>query len=455
MSSLDLARLQFGTTSVYHFFFVPLTIGLSILVAVMETAYVRTGNELYRKMTRFWGHLFLINFALGVVTGIVQEFQFGMNWSTYARFVGNIFGVPLAIEALLAFFIESTFLGVWIFTWDRLPKHLHAGLIWLVALGSNLSALWILIANAWMQHPVGYRIEGGVAVLTNIWAVIFNPQAWYFFAHTLMAGLATASFLILGVSAYHLLRKQHQEFMIRSMKLALVTATISSLLVAVVGHGMAQYLVRDQPMKMAAAEAIWHGHNPTPESLFAIPDQAAHKNLVNLTVPLLGSVLAYNRLTGEIPGIEKLEAQEVQKYGPGNYIPPVALTYWSFRIMVGLGGLMVLASFLGLWLWRKRRLEQARGFYRLLIPMILAPYLANTFGWFMTEFGRQPWIVQGLMTVAQAVSPSVPAGEILFTWLLFTLLYGTLMALDVMLLARAAKAGPEGEEAPLGLGLAH
>jgi cytochrome d ubiquinol oxidase subunit I len=440
MDALTLARWQFGITTIYHFFFVPLTLGLSLLVAIMETAYVRTGNETYKQMTQFWGRLFLINFAMGVVTGIVQEFQFGMNWSTYSRFVGDIFGAPLAIEALMAFFLESTFLGIWIFGWDKLPKGLHLATIWLVVLGSNLSSLWILIANSFMQEPVGYTIRNGRAEMTNFFALLTNPNVWVQFPHVLMAGLATAAFFVMGISAYHLLRhKDVHDFFLRSFYIGMIAALIGSFLVAIVGHYQAQHMVKTQPMKMAAAEALWNSENPASFSIFTIGNEQSRSDVFAIRIPDLLSILAYNEAGGTVQGINNLQARYQAKYGPGDYVPPVAVTYWSFRIMVGAGVVMILLSLFALFLVLRNRLEQTRWFLWILLFAIALPYLANATGWIMTEMGRQPWIVFGLLKTAQAVSPTVGAWSVLTTLVVFALLYGVLAVADVYLLVKYAR----------------
>ena len=286
MSTLILSRWQFGITTVYHFFFVPLTLGLSILVALMETLYVRTGNETYKRMAQFWGRLFLINFAMGVVTGIVQEFQFGMNWADYSRFVGDIFGAPLAIEALAAFFLESTFLGIWMFSWDKLPKWAHLTTIWLVAFASNLSAFWILVANSFMQEPVGYAIRNGRAEMTDFFALITNPNLGAQFFHVFFAGLVTGAFFVVGISAWRLLREKDggiRDFFVRSFNLAIVVALASSILVALVGHTQAQHMVETQPMKMAAAEALYNSQDPASFSLLTIGDLNGKDFLIQLS----------------------------------------------------------------------------------------------------------------------------------------------------------------------------
>ncbi len=344
MDALMLARWQFALTTVYHFFFVPLTLGLSVIVAIMETMYVRTGNEDYKRMTKFWGKLFLINFAMGVVTGIVQEFQFGMNWSEYSRFVGDIFGAPLAIEALLAFFLESTFLGIWIFGWNKLSKGAHAATMWLVAIGSIVSALWILIANSFMQQPVGYQVANGRAELTSFLEVIFNPNVFYQFPHTVLSGFVTAAFFIMGISAYHLVRKKDPQIFTVSFQLAAIIGAIASIMIVFTGHSQAQHMVEIQPMKTAAAEALWETEDPASFSILTVGDLSLRKEVFSIRLPALLSLLSYNQLSGEVRGLNDLQSEYEQLYGPGNYVPPVAIPYWTFRIMVGSGFLMVIIS---------------------------------------------------------------------------------------------------------------
>ena len=320
MQAVDLSRWQFAITTVYHFFFVPLTLGLSIILAVIETLYVRTGNEMYKKMAQYWGKLFLINFAMGVVTGIVQEFQFGMNWSDYSRFVGDIFGAPLAIEALLAFYLESTFLGIWIFGWDKLGKKAHLATIWLVAIGSSISALWILIANSFMQEPVGYTIVNGRAQMTDFFALLTNPNVLVQYPHVLFSGLATAAFFMLGICAFHFVRRKNENnaFFKKTYQIALGVALASSVLVALVGHTQAQHMVTTQPMKMAAAEALWNSEDPASLSLFTIGNLQGSQNVFSFRVPDLLSVLSFNSLQGEVQGINQLQSQYVKEYGPGD-----------------------------------------------------------------------------------------------------------------------------------------
>lgn len=445
MDGLLLARLQFGATTVYHFFFVPLTLGLSVLTAIFQTMWLRTEKDVYKKMTKFWGKLFLINFAMGVVTGLVQEFQFGMNWSDYSRYVGDIFGAPLAIEALLAFFLESTFIGVWIFGWDKVSKKVHLLSIWLAAIGANLSALWILIANSFMQQPVGYMINEttGRAEMTDFFALLGNEAVWEAFPHTVLSGFATAAFFVIGISVYHLYRKNNLEFFKESFKIAAIFGLIAVSVVGYTGHSQAQHMVEVQPMKMAAAEYLYETADPADLSLLTID------GLVDLRIPGALSFLVYNRFAGEVQGINELQAEYEQLYGPGDYSPPVALSYWSFRIMVGAGtamvGLAVLAVFL---IYRKAEFQINKLLYTIFFLGISLPYLANSFGWILTEVGRMPWTVYGLLKVEDSVSPTVSTGELWFSLIGYVVVYGVLMVADVYLLTKFAKAGPDGEVKP-------
>ena len=440
MDPITLARLQFTITCVYHFFFVPLTLGLSILVALMETMYVWTGKEVYKRMTKFWGKLFLINFAMGVVTGIVMEFQFGMNWSEYSRFVGDVFGAPLAIEALLAFFLESTFLGIWIFGWDRLSPRMHAATMWLVAIGSNLSAIWILIANSLMHEHVGYTIENGRAVMTDFFALVSNPHVWVQTPHVITSGLTTAAFFLLGISAYHLFyKKRDSEIFQRSFKWGAVAGVIGICLVGLGGHSQAQHMIEAQPMKMAAGEALWQTEDPASISLITISNETQQRDLIDIRIPRGLSLLAYNRLDGEVKGIKDIQKEYEALYGPGNYIPPVTISYWSFRIMVGVGSLLLVLAFYALFIALTGRLPKADRFLRWMPFAIALPIVGTTTGWIFTEVGRQPWIVFGVMRTEDAVSPNVSTGMLLTSLIVFTVLYAVLIIVDVYLLSKYAK----------------
>lgn len=443
MDPTILSRLQFGLTTVYHFLFVPLTLGLGWYVAYLQTRYYQTRDETFRKMTKFWGKLFLINFAIGVVTGIVQEFQFGMNWSEYSRYVGDIFGAPLAIEALMAFFLESTFLGVWVFGEGRVPEKVHLASIWLVAIGSNLSALWILLANGWMQHPVGFVINeaAGRAELVDFFALAGNPKGWLFFWHTIASGMATASFLILGVSAWHLARKQHLEVFKRSFLMASIVGLISSTLVFLGGHTNGQYMYETQPMKFAAIEAHWETSQPASFSILTIGDLTGKREVWSIRLPLMLSFLACNNFDCEVRGVDDIQAEYAATYGEGDYIPLMVVTYWTFRFMMTVGLLMMALSAFFLWSARKP-LENAR--WMKWAPWVLTlPYIANSSGWILTEMGRQPWIVQGLLRVEDAVSPNLTTLDLLISLIGYTLVYGSLGAAMFYLMRKFAKAGPE------------
>jgi cytochrome d ubiquinol oxidase subunit I len=432
MDVLMLSRLQFAAATFFHFLFVPLTLGLSILIAIMETIYVRTGDEDYRRMAKFWGKIFLVNFAVGVVTGITLEFQFGTNWSQYSRYVGDIFGSLLAIEATLAFFLESTFLAVWAFGWNRLSPRLHAGCIWAVAFASNLSALWILIANSWMQHPVGYVLRNGRAELSDFLAVVTQPLAIQQFFHVVSGAYILAGFMVMGISAYHLLRRQHTTFFTKSFRLALGFALIFAVAEAGQGDIHAAEVAKLQPTKLAAMESLWNTQAGAPMWMVLIPDQAHERNLVQFgRVPNALSWLAYGSPKAVVKGLKDF---------PKNDRPPVALTFFSFRLMVALGFLFILLTVVG---WFKRhKLESSPGYLKVMLYAIPLPYLALEAGWMVTEVGRQPWIVYGLMRTSDAVSP-IAASQVGVTLAAFILVYSLLGAVAFYLIARFAKQGPE------------
>ncbi len=444
MEALDLARWQFGITTVYHFLFVPLTIGLSFLVAGLQTAWVRTGNEKYLRATKFWGRLFLINFAMGVVTGIVQEFQFGMNWSDYSRFVGDIFGAPLAIEGLLAFFLESTFLGLWIFGWDRLPKRIHLATIWAAAVGTLLSAYFILAANSWMQHPVGYEFnpETGRAELNDFVAVLTNSTTLITFPHTITAAFLTAGAFMAGVAAWHVIRRQHDDVMRPSLKLGLVTMLVASIGVIVTGDIHARIMTEQQPMKMAAAEALYETTSGAGFSVFTLGTPDGSEEIFSVRIPKLLSIMATGSPDGTVEGINDLQAQYEEQFGPGSYKPNIPVTFWSFRLMIGFGALAGLWALYALWATRGGRTPTSRWFAWTTIAVITLPLLANSFGWIFTEMGRQPWTVFGVLQTMDSVSPGVSAGEIWTSMIGLTLLYGVLAVIEVALLVKYAKAGP-------------
>lgn len=441
MEVLEIARWQFGITTVYHFLFSPLTMGLALLTAILHSFYYKTNSEHYKLLTKYFGKLFIIIFALGVVTGIVLEFQFGMAWSSYSRFVGDIFGIPLAIEALLAFFLESTFIAVWIFGWGRLPKSIHLLSIWLVALGSSLSALWIIIANAWMQVPVGYVLNNGRAELADFVAVMLNEQMLVMAQHTIIAAFVTGGLFMFGISAWQMLRKNQVEIFAKSARISLVLTAVAALLVATTGHKHAQHTVKNQPMKMAAMEGLWESEQPASFSMFAIIDQENQTTARELKLPYMLSILAYNNTTSEVRGMKELQQEYEEAYGPGNYIPPVAVVYWSFRLMVGLGMLFIVFSIYGLILWWRNKLENTRWFLKMGTIVMFLPLLANSLGWIVAEMGRQPWVVHGLMLTRDGVSPNVSSGSMLLTTIAFTLIYGLLAAVAVYLVHKYAKPG--------------
>ncbi len=432
MDVITLSRVQFAVATYFHFLFVPLTLGLSILVAIMETLYVKTGDEEYKRMTKFWGKLFVINFALGVVTGITLEFQFGTNWSRYSKYVGDIFGSLLAIEATVAFFLESTFIGVWIFGWNKLSPRAHAICIWLVAGASNMSAYWILVANSWMQHPVGYVIRNGRAELTDFWAVVTQPYAILMFLHTLSGAYLLAGFFVMGVSAYHLLRRQEVPFFKRSFAMAATFAAIFSLAQIGIGDLHGKEMVKAQPSKAAASEAVWNTTKGAPMYLFVIPDEANERNSVELIgIPKLLSWVA----TGDSNGVYK-----GLKDWPKAERPPVAVTFWSFRLMVGLGLLMALLSVIA---WIKRhKIEENRTLLGLMMLAIPLPYLALELGWTVTEVGRQPWIVYGVMKTADAAS-KVAGSQVGLSLAAFVIVYTLLGIGCFYLIAKYARKGPE------------
>ena len=439
---VDLARIQFATTSIYHFLFVPLTLGLGPLVATMQTIWYRTGNEAWLRLTRFFGTLFLINVAIGVATGLVQEFEFGMNWSTYSKFVGNVFGAPLAVESLAAFFLELTFIGLWIFGWNRLSPRIHLATIWIVVLGSWLSGYFILVANSWMQHPVGYKIVGGEAQLTSVWALLSNGFALRAYLHTMLAGLIFGSIVVLGICCWHFLRGNEVDLFRRAAKLALIVALPATFLQLIVGNRFGEAVTSQQSMKIAASEAQWNTCQPCGFSLFQFGGFTEQDETpsFSITIPRVLSYMATGSFDGQVQGLNQLQKQEEQKYGRGtNYMPNVRVIYWSMRVMAFAGVLMLLVAAAGAWLYRRRRLEKARWFQWTALVAIALPYIAATAGWVLTEMGRQPWIVQGLLLTSKANSPNVST-----TWLgislgFFICLYVVLGVVDFVLMRRYSR----------------
>lgn len=453
--ALTMARWQFAVTTVYHFLFVPITIGLSPLIAIMHTFYYVTNNDKYRRMTVLFGKLFLINFALGLVTGITQEFQFGMNWSGYSRYTGDIFGAPLAMEALLAFFLESTFLGLWMFGWKRLPAKLHLACIWLVAAGTWFSALFILAANSFMQNPVGYveNAEKGRLELASFAEVLGNPVLPFMYGHVITASIATAGVLIVGVSAYHLLRKNQTSLFTSAMTIGLVATFLGSVATAGIGHAQAQHLLERMPMKLAAAEAQWETQVGPPLTLFSVIDEENQQNTFEIGIPGMLSFLATNKFDSEMKGIKDLQKDFEAELGPGNYIPDVDLLYWSFRLMVGLGTFMILFSALGLYLARRKAFEKVddsavtRMWLKVAIPTLSFGVIAGGAGWVFTEAGRQPWVVYKKLLTADGISVAVPASQVIITFAIFTLVYGALAVAEFYLMYKYATDGPEAPEA--------
>jgi cytochrome d ubiquinol oxidase subunit I len=431
MDTLMLSRVQFAVATYFHFLFVPLTLGLSILIAIMETAFVKTKNEEYRDMAKFWGKLFLINFAIGVVTGITLEFQFGTNWSRYSRYVGDIFGPLLAIEATVAFFLESTFIAVWAFGWKRLSPKAHAVSIWVVAFASNISAVWILIANSWMQHPVGYVIKDGKPVLSDLMAAVTQPYAILTILHTLASAYIVAGFFVMGISAYHLLKKQFVSLFTKSFRIALAFSLIFSIFTVVEGHMHGSDLADKQPAKLAALESHWETGPIAPVFIVAIPDEKNARNSVEIgLIPGALSMLAFHSLNATVTGLRDIPKEER---------PPVTITFISFRLMVTLGMLFMLLTIVG-WFLRKK-IESQRLYLNVMLYAIPLPYIACALGWTVTEVGRQPWLVYGLMKTAEGVSP-VSASQVAVSLIAFTLVYLILGSVAFSMIARYARKGP-------------
>lgn len=483
MDPLDIARWQFGITTVYHFLLVPLTLGLGPVVVLFHTMYVRTGNERWLRMTKFWGKLYLVNFALGVATGIVQEFQFGMAWSEYSRFVGDVFGAPLAMEGLLAFFVESTFLGLWIFGWNRLPKRIHLATLWLAVIGSWISAFFIIAANSWMQHPVGVDLVDGRPVLVDIWAVLSNNTALAAYSHTLLGSISVAGGFLLGIAWYHLWRRRHDGIdtvdaagrvvvgsaseipgrdqadhavWIRSLRIGAVVAILGFGGVALTGDLQAKLMFDQQPMKMAAAEAACETGSGF--SVIAIGDLSSPdcSNVVTLIeVPGLLGFLANGDFDAEVQGVTDLIPQYQEQYGADeDYVPLMPVTYWGFRLMIAFGAVAAFAAVVALWLTRKGTVPRSRWLMRLAVFGILSPFAANAAGWVFTEMGRQPFVVapnpnpsgvDGVyMFTAAAVSPGVTLGELLFSVITLTLVYAALLVVELAILVRYVRAGIPG-----------
>ncbi len=435
MDLVTLSRLQFAATTMFHFLFVPLTLGLTIMIAYMETKYVRTGDETYLKMTKFWGKIFLINFAVGVVTGITLEFQFGTNWSRYSAYVGDVFGSLLAIEATATFFLESTFIGIWVFGWKKLSKKAHAAVAWLVALGSNMSAVWILIANAWMQSPVGFTFRNGRAEMVDFAAVVTQRFAIYKIIHTISAALVLAAFFIMGISAYHLLKNRNKEFFTKSFRTGLGFGLIFSLVVVILGDMNGVLVAEKQPTKLAAMESLWETQSMAPSYLFTWPDPENERNAIEIgRIPGMLSFLVKHDFNAVVPGLKDFPKEER---------PPVLITSYAFRGMVGLGAIFILLTVFG-WFTRKKLLEYP-WFLRIMVLAIPLPYIAIQLGWLLTEIGRQPWIVYGVLKTADAASP-IAASQVAISLVAFILVYGLLGAAGFYLMYQKAIKGPDLEE---------
>ncbi|MBI4965670.1 MAG: cytochrome ubiquinol oxidase subunit I [Desulfomonile tiedjei] len=434
MDVLWLSRVQFAVATMFHFIFVPLTLGLSILIAIMESVYVRTGNEEYKRMAKFWGRIFLINFVVGVVTGLTLEFQFGTNWAGYSKYVGDIFGSLLAIEATVAFFLESTFIAIWAFGWNKVSAKFHAACIWIVAIASTMSAYWILVANSFMQQPVGYVIRNGRAELADFWAIITQPFAILTFLHTVFFGYIVAGFFVVGVSAYHLLHNSHKALFSKCFRMALVFSFIFSFAEIVVGDLQGRKMAVAQPSKLAAVESIWETQRGAPFYMLLIPDEARERNIVEaFGIPKFLSRLVYGDWNAEVKGL---------KEWPKDERPPVTLVFWSFRFMVALGFLFALVTLIGMYLtYLKKNVESRRWYLKIMMYAIPLPYIAAQLGWLVREVGRQPWIVYGVMKTSEAVSP-IAAYQVLVSLIAFILLYSLLGLTAFVLIIGEIRKGP-------------
>jgi cytochrome d ubiquinol oxidase subunit I len=438
--NVDLARWQFAFVTINHFFFVPITIGLAFLTALLQTAWYRSKKDEYLRLTRFFGTLLVINVAIGVVTGLVQEFQFGMDWGAYSRLVGNIFGAPLAMEGLAAFFLESTFLGLWVFGWDKLPRRVHLATIWAVSAGTALSALFIMAANSWMQHPVGYKMVNGKPQLNDIWALFTNPVFLWGYSKVLLASVVTGAMVMLAVSAWQLRHGADKEVFLQPARLSLAILVPAILFTMLVGDELGVIEARYQPMKIAAAEAQWTTCQPCSFSLFQIGGgNNDHTPTQIIEIPHLLSLLATNHWNGKVVGMTPLQNQYVSKYGPGYYVPNVFIQYWGMRVMAYGGVLVLLIAVWGLWLIRRKKLATSQLFLQVAIWAAVLPFLMNTAGWLLTESGRQPWIVQGLMLTKNGISPSLSTTWIAISLGVFVLVYAVIATVDLLLMIKYSR----------------
>jgi cytochrome d ubiquinol oxidase subunit I len=435
-----LARWQFAFTTVEHFLFVPVTIGLAFLTAMLQTSWYRRRSPEYLRLTRFFGTLLVINVAIGVVTGLVQEFQFGMNWSSYSRLVGNVFGAPLAMEGLAAFFLESTFLGLWLFGWDRLSRRVHLATIWLVFLGTILSAAFIMAANSWMQHPVGYVMVNGKPQLNDIWALFTNPVFVWGYAKVILAAITTGAAVMLAVSAWQLRHGGDRDAFTLSARLSLAVLVPAILLAMLVGDELGVIEARFQPMKIAAAEAQWTNCQPCSFSLFQVGGGNNDQTPTELiAIPHLLSLLATNHWNGAVSGLTPLNEQYNKQFGPGDYVPNVFIQYWGMRVMAYLAVIVTLVGVWGLLLARRQKLGTSRRFLWCATWLVVLPFLMNTAGWLLTESGRQPWLVQGILLTRNGVSPSVSTTWLVISLTVYVLIYLGLGAVDLMLMLRYAR----------------
>jgi cytochrome d ubiquinol oxidase subunit I len=502
-SLVDWSRAQFALTAIYHWCFVPLTLGLSFIVAFMETLYVKTGSEEWKRITKFWMTLFGINFAIGVATGIILEFEFGTNWSNYSWFVGDIFGAPLAVEGLMAFFIESTFIAVMFFGWNKVSKKFHLVSTWLTAIGANLSALWILVANSWMQYPVGMHFNPDTArnEMTNFWEVLFSPVAINKFLHTVLSGYVVASVFVLGISAWFLLKKREVRFAKLSIVVAAVFGMVVSLFIIITGDQSARLMAKHQPMKFAAMENLYDGQRKAPLVVFGVlknnnkTDYDKNEFALKLQIPNFLSAMAFLDANAYVPGIKDISqgnseygimsaSEKIEKgktailalkdyntskkakdtvasnaalsilktnynyFGYGflndakETVPPVKLTFYSFRLMVVLGFWFVILFICALVFLSKNKMESKKWFFRAAIISIPLAYLASQFGWMVTEVGRQPWVIQDLMPAITAVS-NINTGSVKITFVLFAIIFTLLLIAEIKIMLTQIKNGPK------------